>query len=156
MSLSRRFSCASVAFFSGQVVRRRLRSRRRGRWLKARICASACDSRSQHAVEALRQPPDLVDGVDGDAARQVAALDVAHRAASASSGRPMIRCVIEPDTSVSTTTTAMRSDRDLLLGLQERFDLAQRPLHHQRRLPRPGRSTGSSIGSSCAGPATTP
>ena len=63
----------------GQVVRRRLD-------LGGEPLIERADLRVglrqplEHAVEALRQPPHLVGGVDRDAARQVAALDVAHRA----------------------------------------------------------------------------
>ena len=65
----------------------------------------------------------------------------------------MIRCVIEPDTSVSTTTRPMAKAIEIFSSVL-RNDSTWPSVHFITSVAfqGPDRSTGSSIGSSCAGP----
>jgi hypothetical protein len=153
VSDSRRLSWASADVLLGQVVRRRLD-------LGGQSLVEGADLRvslrqlPQHAVEALRQAPHLVDRVDRHAARKIALLDVAHGAREhlqrladdlvGDEARHEVNTITNPIAKMIEICSSVLRKDSTGPSVQRMTSVA---FHG------PLRSTGSSMGRACASPA---
>ena len=135
MSLSRRLSWPSARFFSDRSwVAFSISAPRR--WLKARICASALESRSSIRLNPSDRRP-TSSSVSTGIRRERSPFSTSRiAAASTSSGLPITRCVMRPETSVSPMTNTTAKMIEICSSV---FSIdstgPKRPAHVERRLP---------------------
>ena len=152
VSLSKRLSCPSATFFSERsCVAFSISAPRR--WLKARICASALESRSSIRLNPSDKRP-TSSSVSTGMRRERSPFSTSRiAAASTSSGLPITRCVMSPETSVRPMTNTTAKTIEICSSV---FSIDSTGPSVQRMssvaFQGPCRSTSSSIGSSCASP----